>query len=50
MLLIALLQRLLMVSLHGQNKMFVSHSFFALDQILKIEICHMVASKHSDVI
>ena len=29
---------------------FVSHSFFSLDQIPKIQICHMVVNEHPEVI
>ena len=51
MLLIALPRRLLMVSLRGQKEMFcLSFVFFSLDQIPKINICHMVASEHPEVI
>ena len=50
MLLIALPQRLLIVSLCGQNKMFCLSFVFFLDQIHKIKICHMVASENPEVI
>ena len=44
-------KRLLLVSLHGQNKMFCSSFvFFSLDEIPNIKICHMVANKHPEVI
>ena len=39
-----------MVSLHGQRKCYVSHSFFPLDKIPKIKIYHIVAKEHSEVI
>ena len=32
-----------------KEKCFVSHSFFYLDQIFKIKICHMVASENPEV-
>ena len=48
-LLIALSRRLLLVSIHGQRKMFCP-SFFSLDQITKIKICHMIAKEHPEVI
>ena len=38
-----------MVILRKQS-VFVSRSFFALDQITKIKICHMVASEYTEVI
>ena len=50
MLLIDLPQRLLMVSLCGKKNVLSLISFFPLDQIPKINICHMVASKHHQVI
>ena len=33
-----------------QKKCFVSHSFFSLDKIIKIKICHMVAKEHPEVV
>ena len=30
--------------------MFVSHSFFSLEEIPNIKICHMVAKEHNEVI
>ena len=50
MLLIALPQRLLMVSLCGPKKVLSLIRFVPLDQIPKIKICHMVASEHYEVI
>ena len=49
-LLIDLSKRFLLVIIHGQRKFFVSRSFFSLDEILKIKICHMLAKEHPDVI
>ena len=44
-------KRLLLVSLHGPKKCFVSRSFFSsLDEIHKIKICHMAAKEHPEVI
>ena len=39
-----------MVILRGQNIFLSLIRFFPLDQINKIKICHMVASKHPEVI
>ena len=51
MLFIALPKRLLMVSLRGQKRNVLSLiRFVPLDKILKIQICHMVASEHPEVI
>ena len=51
MLLIALLRRLPMVSIGGENKMFcLSLVFVPLDQTPKIKIFHMVESEHPEVI
>ena len=33
-----------------KTKYFVSHSFFSLDEIPKIKICHMAAKDHPEVI
>ena len=33
-----------------KNKFFVSHSFFSLNQIPKINICHMIAKSYYEVI
>ena len=33
-----------------KGKCFVSRSFFSLDEIPKIKICHMVANEHPKVI
>ena len=48
MLFISLSRRLLLISLHGN--VFVFHSFFSLEKIPKIKICHMVAKEHTKVI
>ena len=45
-----MLRRLFLVSLHEQKKIFVSHSYFSLEEIPKIKICHMVAKEHPEVI
>ena len=51
MLFISLPRRLVMVILHGQNKMFcLSFVLFPNYQIPKIIICHMVVSGHTEVI
>ena len=51
MLLIALPQRLLMVSIREKKIFFLSLiRFVPLDQIPKIKICHMVTSEHPEVI
>ena len=50
MLLIALLWRLPIVSLHGKKNVLSLIRFVPLDQIPEIKICHMVASEHPEVI
>ena len=50
MLLVALIQRLLMVSICGKTKCLSPIRFVLLDQIPNIKLCHMVASEHHEVI
>ena len=50
MLLIALLWRLPIVSLHGKKNVLSLICFVTLDQMTKIKICHMVASENPEVI
>ena len=50
MLLIDLMQRLLMLSIRGKTKYFVSHSFCSSWPNTQDKICHMVANEHPETI